>query len=224
MTVKSPGKRGRPRDEASREQRRNQILDTAATIFAERGFPHTDVQAVADRLDIAKGTIYLYFPNKRALFLAAADRAMDRLGLAVEQVAGQARSPLERLAWAIHAYLAFFDEHPYFVELLIQERAEFKDRPKPTYFEHRDRNIGPWRELIRGLIAEGQIRDMPVDRVVDVMSDLLYGTMFTNHFSGRKKSVDEQYRDILDVVFSGVLSERAQSAERTIPPPPTPAT
>jgi AcrR family transcriptional regulator len=218
MTVESAGKRGRPRDEALRTQRRNEILDAAAVMFAERGFPHTDVQAVADHLAIAKGTIYLYFPNKRALFLAAADRAMDRLGLAVEQVASLAPTPLERLAWAIHAYLAYFDEHPYLVELLIQERAEFKDRSKPTYFEHCDRDIGPWRQLLDGLIADGQIRDVPVGRIVNVMSDLLYGTMFTNHFTGRKKSVDEQYLDILDVVFRGVLTDRATGVAWTIPP------
>ena len=42
---------------------------------------------------------------------------------------------------------------------------------------------------------------------VDVVSDLLYGVIFTNLFSGRDKSFEEQAKDITDVVFRGILNE-----------------
>ena len=47
---------------------------------------------------------------------------------------------------------------------------------------------------------------MPVERVIDVLGDVLYGTMLTNHFAGREKPFEAQAQDILDVVFNGVLS------------------
>ena len=95
--------------------------------------------------------------------------------------------PLDRICTAVRAYLIFFADHPEFVELIMQERAQFKDRKKPTYFVHREANVERWRELYRGLIAAGRVRVMPVDRITDVMSDLLYGTMFTNYFAGPRK-------------------------------------
>src|SRR5205809_4681859 len=95
--------------------------------------------------------------------------------------------PLERITSAIRAFLAYFAEHPECVELLMQERAQFKDRKKPTYFEHREANVERWRSLYRSLIAEGRVRDMPVARITDVLSDLVYGTMFTNYFTGPRK-------------------------------------
>ena len=61
------------------QRRQEEILDVAARVFAERGFPGTDVQEIADELEVGKGTIYRYFPTKRKLFLAAVDRAMRRL-------------------------------------------------------------------------------------------------------------------------------------------------
>src|SRR5262249_3227446 len=108
---------------------------------------------------------------------------------------------------AIAAYLDFFGTNPECVELLIQERAQFKDRKKPTYFVHRDVNVLRWQALYRSLIAEGRVRDMPVEPTTDVMSDLVYGTMFTNYFTGQRKPSAEQARDLLDIVFHGILTE-----------------
>jgi hypothetical protein len=124
--------------------------------------------------------------------------------------------PLDRIAAAIHAYLAFFAEHPEFVELLMQERAQFKDRKKPTYFEHREARVEQWRALYRTLIAEGRVRNMPVERISNVLSDLVYGTMFTNYFTGQRKPSAAQAQDILDVVFHGILTdaERLRRADK----------
>ena len=96
--------------------------------------------------------------------------------------------------------------------MLIQERAQFKDRKKPTYFEHRETNVERWRALYRSLIDAGRVRDIPVERIIDVVGDLLYGTMFTNYFTGPRKSAEEQTRDILDIVFHGILSD-SEAAE-----------
>jgi AcrR family transcriptional regulator len=192
---------------ARRGGRHEEILEAAARLFAEHGYSETDTQLLADELRVGKGTLYRYFPSKRALFLAAADRAMRMLHEQIEGCIVGVDDPLDQIAVAIRAYLAFFAEHPEFVELLMQERAQFKDRKKPTYFEHREVNVERWRDLYRALIAAGRVRDMPVERITDVVSDLLYGTMFTNYFTGLRKSFEEQARDILDVVFHGILSD-----------------
>ncbi|MCK4343384.1 MAG: TetR/AcrR family transcriptional regulator [Phycisphaerae bacterium] len=201
-------KRGRPKDRELTRRRQEEILDAAAKIFAQRGYPKTDVQIVADELRIGKGTIYRYFPTKRDLFLAAVDRGMRRFMEQLDASVAEVDDSLDRIAGVVRVYLAFFDANPAFVELLIQERAEFKDRKKPTYFEHRDANLGPWQELLRGLVAQGRVRDVPVQRITDVLGDLLYGTMFTNHFAGRRRSFEQQAEDILDVVFRGILTDR----------------
>jgi AcrR family transcriptional regulator len=196
-----------PADMSDREaRRREQILDAATKLFAEYGYADTDTQLLADQLKVGKGTLYRYFPSKRDLFLAAADRGMRRLCEYIDQSSAEIHDPPERIAQVVRSYLTFFADHPELCELLIHERALFKDRKKPTYIEYREANRERVRVLYRTYIAEGQIRDMPVDRILDVLGDLLYGTMFTNYFSGRQKSVEEQTRDILDVVFHGILS------------------
>ncbi len=54
--------------------RRNQILDAATKVFAEKGFHPTTIKDIAREAGIADGTIYNYFENKMALMLGILDR------------------------------------------------------------------------------------------------------------------------------------------------------
>jgi AcrR family transcriptional regulator len=187
--------------------RREEILVQAARLFAEHGYSNCDTQLLAETIGVGKGTVYRYFPSKRALFLAAADRVMRMLREHVESRIGDEMDSFERIRHGIRAFLEFFAEHPAFVELLMQERAQFKDRTRPTFMEHREVNVERWRDIYRELIARGEVRQMPVERITDVVGNLLYGTIFTNYFSGRAKSPESQAQDILDVVFNGILTD-----------------
>jgi len=193
-------------DESTASRRQFEILDAAARIFARHGYPGTDLQFVADELGVSKGTLYRYFPSKRELFLAAVDHGMQRLKADIEAGVGDVADPLARVERAVRSYFRFFDENPQFIELIVQERAEFRDRKKPTYFQHCEVNVGPWRELFAGLIAAGRVRAMPAERVTDVVSNLVYGTMITNYFAGGEKSLESQTQEMMDVLLHGILS------------------
>jgi AcrR family transcriptional regulator len=208
----TPPKRtpGRPKDDSLAARRQEEILEVATRIFATDGYQSTDLQEVADVLGVAKGTLYRYFPSKKELFLACVDHGRNRLGEKVLQSLALSTDPLETIAIVIRAFFAFFDEHPELVELIIQERAEFRDRNKHTYFFQCDDkgDDDPWEALISEPIRAGRMRNVPVKRVTDVLSNLVYGTMFSNYFTGRQESLEAQTDDIIDVVFNGLLTER----------------
>lgn len=204
---------GRPADAELQERRRSQILEAATFVFAERSFADADVQEIATKIGIGKGTIYRYFSSKEELFLAAVDYGMRNLKSAVDSAADSSNRPLERIAAGVLAYLTFFDDHPEIVELLVQERAYFRDRKKPTYFVHRDANLGPWRDLFRDLIRAGVVRELSVEQITEFISDLLYGMMFTNYFAGRKSTPAVQCRNALEVLFRGILADSKGAAD-----------
>jgi AcrR family transcriptional regulator len=222
MTALSKRPPGRPKDEALQSRRQEEILAAATRVFAEHGYPSTDVQVIADRLGVGKGTVYRYFPSKRDLFLAAVDRGVRRLHERVEADTAAVADPIDRIVQAIHSYLAFFAENKELVELFIQERAEFKDRKQPAYFEQRDATCGPWDDLTRKLMAEGRVRDLPLDELRDVTSDLLYGTIFANHFARRDTPPRAQAEQVIDLIFHGILTdkERKRRGERARAHPP----
>jgi AcrR family transcriptional regulator len=216
MEIEPERKAGRPPNVEIRERRREEILSAAVKLFAENGYDRADTQVLADVLGIGKGTIYRYFPSKRELFLAAVDSAMRQLTAAVDESVEREEDPFRRMVCGIRSYLTFFAAHPELVELIIQERAQFKDRKKPTYFEYRDANRVRWREMFCSLIAEGRLRAFNVDRVLDVLGDMLYGTMFCNYFVARESSPDAQTQDILDIALHGILSDAERARWRSL--------
>lgn len=205
---------GRPVNHEIRTRRQEEILDAAARFFAEQGYSEANIQELANLLQVGKGTIYRYFPTKETLFLATVDRMIRKLTDAIDAGIDAEEDPVEQLVGAVKAYLRFFAERPEATELLIQERAHFKDRKKPTYFAYREANTQRRQTRIRAMIEAGRLRAAPLDRISDVIGDLLYGTMFTNYFAGRNRSPEEQAEDLLDIALYGILSDAERESRR----------
>ena len=55
----------------------SQILDAAIEVIAEKGFQRTTIKEIAQKAEVADGTIYNYFKNKDALFMSIIDRLMQ---------------------------------------------------------------------------------------------------------------------------------------------------
>jgi AcrR family transcriptional regulator len=72
MAVKARRKR-------EREARRESILDAAESVAIEVGYSGLTMEAVASAAEIAKGTVYLYFSSKDALFAAIAHRRISAM-------------------------------------------------------------------------------------------------------------------------------------------------
>src|SRR5436309_11849374 len=70
--VPSPGRQApSPSRQAASAQRRSAILHAARTVFARQGYADTVVEDIATEAGIAKGTLYLYFPSKEQIYMAA---------------------------------------------------------------------------------------------------------------------------------------------------------
>jgi AcrR family transcriptional regulator len=195
----------------TQSERSLEILDAAVEIFAARNYAQTDVQEIADRVGIGKGTVYRHFGNKEALFLAAVKHARDKLICAVDAVQNTQSDPLVQLRTCMTAILRFFDEHPEIVELLIKERALFRDRRPSLFFEHDEKRRCEWAERLRGMIAAGAIRDLPVSEIQDTLSRFVFGAMFFNYFEGNSRPLADESHAMFDVLFHGLLSKPATS-------------
>ena len=130
---------------------------------------------------------------------------------AVEGAVQAHADALDQVRFAVRSYLAFFREHPEFVELLMQERAEFRDRKESTYFAHRDEGMEHWEQTFRGLIDAGRVREMPPRRIIETIGALVYGAMFVHHFT-KKQPLEEQADDIFDFVWHAIATDSERAA------------
>ena len=61
------------------EKRKQQIIDTARNMFMTRGFQSTHIGHVCEELDIARGTVYQYFSNKKEILYAILDNVSETI-------------------------------------------------------------------------------------------------------------------------------------------------
>lgn len=94
-------------------ERREQLLQGAASLFHTRAYEDVSIDDVASAAGVSKALVFHYFASKRELFVAVIERAAAELvqgtTLAAEAVPGE--QPIERLRRGLDAYLAFAEAH-----------------------------------------------------------------------------------------------------------------
>ena len=81
------------------------ILDAAVAVFAEKGFFVSRISDIADRADVADGTVYLYFKNKDEILATAINTAFDGFMRTAREELQKLRSPTERLRRLAYLHL-----------------------------------------------------------------------------------------------------------------------
>lgn len=104
-------------DAPTRQQRRKlrtaaAILDAAEGLFLERGYPGTTVEQIAERADVALGSVYAHFAGKEGVYAALVDRAVLLVERFVDEGWESASDPVGRLLGLSEGYLRFAREHP----------------------------------------------------------------------------------------------------------------
>ena len=89
------------------ERRRQQILDVACIVFAERGFHATAMDDIAAAAGVTKPVLYQHFPSKRGLFIELLGELGQRLLGELEQATAAARSGRERVEAGFASYFRF---------------------------------------------------------------------------------------------------------------------
>lgn len=94
------------------EDKREAILEAALALFAERGFHGTAVPAIADKAQVAAGTIYRYFENKEALVNALYARYKGALGACILSDFPFAEEPRTQFRHFFRRVMAFAKKEP----------------------------------------------------------------------------------------------------------------
>ena len=128
----------RARREREKQERRRSLLQAARETFFENGFHHATVDSVAQRAEVSKGTVYLYFESKEALLAHLLLEGLSDLVTDLDRTySASADLPAdEQLAALATAYLDFFCEVPqYFPFLMAMDRGRFQEAIPPKIYQ-----------------------------------------------------------------------------------------
>ena len=155
-----------------KEERPSELIAAALDLFVDRGFAATRLEDVAARAGVSKGTLYLYFESKEALFKAVIEDAIvPLLAAAEDEIAsyqGDSVDLLRRLlfGWWEQIGATRLAGVP---KLLIAEARNF---PEVAQYYHEAviaRARGLLRTLLQRGIARGEFRPLDLETVIDVI-------------------------------------------------------
>ncbi|MGH9055267.1 MAG: TetR/AcrR family transcriptional regulator [Acidimicrobiales bacterium] len=175
--------------EATKGERRADILTAALACFARTGYYDTTMAEVAKMAEVSKGTPYLYFPSKEALFLALHDEwgcgLGDRIGTAVGALPDEERSSPRRVLLAVAlAVGAHVVEHADICRVLMEARtlAAYNPQIAAAVEAAEQRNQQQLRDLFQAGVATGEWPgDTDPDLAVLLLTSGLYGLMARWH-------------------------------------------
>src|SRR5258707_11028498 len=85
--------------ERIRDERREQVIQAAAQVFARKGLADTKIADIAAAADISHGLVYRYFKSKEEVFAAVVERAVQGINRVAQEALQQPGTPLDQLRW-----------------------------------------------------------------------------------------------------------------------------
>ena len=152
-----------PGRQEKRLQREEEILKSAFDVFAAHGYEATRIDDVARQAGIAKGTIYLYFPDKERLFQAVVRTLIPKqFDAIVNTQSGSPRELLRALLTQMHLNVVRNEKVRAIVRLLVAESGRFPQLAEIYHQEVIVRGMNAIHQVLMRGVADGSFRKSAV--------------------------------------------------------------
>ncbi len=105
---------------AAQRDRRKRILDATITLASKGGFDAVQMRAVAERADVALGTLYRYFPSKIHLLVSALARQFEETEATLGRKPIPGDTPADRVSWVLSRATRSMQKEPRLTEALTR--------------------------------------------------------------------------------------------------------
>jgi TetR/AcrR family transcriptional regulator, cholesterol catabolism regulator len=139
-------------------RRADEIVDAAASLFAERGFHGASTQAIADVLGMKQASLYYYFPSKEAALQLVCEKGVDGFLDNAEAIVADTAAPLDKLTRLIASHLAPNEVKRDYVKVFINERRYLPQAARRRIGRSSRRIEACFADVLRAGIADGSIR------------------------------------------------------------------
>ena len=204
--------------EKEKEDRRDQILAAAREVFFEVGIRRATVDAVAARAEVAKGTVYLYFPTKETILAHLLLEGLDNLGQRLAQAYGSdvERGGETRLRRLAEAYYQFYLDQPdYFRLMMAFDRGHFQEAISAELYGrilHRSLRGLRWAvEAIQQSMDAGEFLPGDARSAAGMFWAAINGVLVLTSHPLRRELVEQEveklYAGVMETMLRGLRAE-----------------
>ncbi len=166
------------------EERKQQLLDAAAELFAERGYGATRIADICQHAGVAKGLFYWYFSTKAELFTELIRVMRRRLRIAQSEAMDPNASALDRIVQGTEASVAFMAANASYFALVDLERAD------PAFADVFREGSDVYFDDVRRLVVTGQRDGTITDGDANLLTIGVLGAVTSFSNSSRSDRLD----------------------------------
>lgn len=209
------------RKEREKRQRFDSILAAAQELFYEKGYQLTTMERIAERAELNKATIYLYFAGKDELYLAITLKGILELEARLAQDLAKAQDPEGRICTIFHTFVAHCLENPelfrisqYFLAGAARENLAPKLLEEINVITGRLLALG--RDALKQGMDRGDFRrDLDPERFCLIawrMATGLLDLSIPGGTAGRGETDPLLFEEALDILVEGIRARPAGNA------------
>lgn len=207
-----------PRPVTARGQRtRRALVEAAELVFGERGYEGASISDITRAAGVALGTFYVYFPDKKALFVEVVENLGERLRHALRRAIGGAPSRVEVERRGLEAFFAFAREHRLLYRVVRQ--AEFVD--EAVFRRYYARIAEPYAEGLAAAMRAGEVRDGDPEALAFCLMGMADFLGMRYVLWGRGRGLDAALETAAGFIAGGFGPRRASGAARAERKAPT---
>lgn len=195
------------RAQEKRARRRKDILDAALRVFSDKGYHQTRIADIIEEASIARGTFYLYFDSKSAIFHELLEDVLTRIDESVSGVDLEpgARPVREQLLSTVRRLFAVFRSDRALAKLILREAVGLDEEVDAML----DGFYGRLHDWLRESLANGQRIGLIRQIDTDLTSWLILGSVkqfaaLVLSSSDEELDLDQLSEVILDFNLQGI--------------------
>jgi len=148
-----------------KESIREEILDAARTLFVKEGYEHVSIRKIAEKIEYAPGTIYLYFRDKAEILDRLCEETFSKLAQKIQAINADPSNPLDGLRRGLRTYIQFGIDNPnHYIVTFVQ--AKQIPEHQPNAGEQCFENL---RGAVRRCVEAGQLNCEDVEEVAQAL-------------------------------------------------------
>jgi AcrR family transcriptional regulator len=171
----TPSTTNDPRWRRLPEERPQQILDAALSVFAEHGIAEARLEEIAARAGVSKGTIYLYFPSKEELFREVVrQKVVPMIANADERIAAEGSASDQLRRYVEHQWECLgLEDSEGWIRVVHLELHRYPDLAEFHWHEVVSRSNQILGDIILRGIASGEFREVDPQTAVQMIKAMI---------------------------------------------------
>jgi len=167
------------RRDMRREATKAAVLEAAEKVFLSQGYEGATIKAIADEAGVSPGTVLNAEPSKAALLMAILSNEVEMIAESVEQMEAALSGNLaDRIIALLQIMLEGQSRNSELFAAAVGHSWMVADPTYQAAFDQMELAWRPIRRVVETGISEGELRrDVDVDTLIAVLSDLFLGAM-----------------------------------------------